>query len=204
VGDPLKLSDERVAPAIVSQILVDAERCLEHYGLHRATMGHIAKAAGVRRQALYEHFSSRDELVITVMAKKARRIFARAAEAMAAEDGLDAKMVAGLLGIVEDGLAEPYLFMLVSPGEVNTFARIVGADRVMPRLVGEFWLPVLEQAKESGELRATLELEEIVRWIGYVMLILISGRAQGVSDEATDRRLIEEMLLPALTRPDKS
>jgi len=42
-----------------------------------------------------------------------------------------------------------------------------------------------------------------VRWIGYVMLILISGRAQGVSDEETDRRLIEEMLLPALTRPDK-
>jgi len=149
VGDPLKLSDENVAPAIVSQILVDAERCLEHYGLHRATMGDIATAAGVRRQALYEHFASRDELVITVMAKKARRIFERASEVMAREPDLGSKMVAGLLGIVEDGLAEPYLFMLVSPGEVNTFARIVGADRVMPKLVGEFWLPVLEEAKQS-------------------------------------------------------
>jgi AcrR family transcriptional regulator len=203
VGDPLKLSDEGVAPAIVSQILVDAEQCLEQRGLHRATMGDIAKAAGIRRQALYEHFSSREELVITVMAKKARRIFERAAETMAGERDLDAKMVKGLLGLVEDGLAEPYLFMLVSPGEVNTFARIVGADRVMPQLVGEFWLPVLEDARARGELRATLELDEIVRWIGYVMLILISGRAQGVSDEETDRRLIEEMLLPALTRPDK-
>ncbi|MDT7587992.1 MAG: hypothetical protein QOE32_5542, partial [Pseudonocardiales bacterium] len=39
---------------VVARILRAAEASIEHFGLQRFTMGDVAKASGVRRQALYD------------------------------------------------------------------------------------------------------------------------------------------------------
>jgi hypothetical protein len=57
---------------------------------------------------------------------------------------------------------------------------------------------VLEAA--GDELADDLVFEDVERWLTYVTLMLVGARAQGLSDEATDRRLLAKMLLPALTR----
>ncbi|MDT7598802.1 MAG: hypothetical protein QOK26_879, partial [Pseudonocardiales bacterium] len=42
--------------------------------------------------------------------------------------------------------------------------------------------------------------DDIERWLTYVTLMLVGSRAQSVSDEQSDRRLLARMLLPALVR----
>jgi AcrR family transcriptional regulator len=184
----------------VARILRAAEASIEHFGLQRFTMGDVAKASGVRRQALYDHVGGRDDLVRAVLAAKARRLRDRATEVIDRQCDFATKVVEGLLFIVEDSLAEPYMQGLVGEGEFAMMSKIVGADRLMPKLTGEIWRPVLEAAERDGHLVAGHNYDDIERWLTYVTLMLVGSRAQSVSDEQSDRRLLGRMLLPALVR----
>ncbi|MEA2169130.1 MAG: hypothetical protein QOF76_2430 [Solirubrobacteraceae bacterium] len=183
---------------VVERILRGAEASIEHFGLHRFTMTDVAKASGVRRQALYEHIGSRDDLVRAVLAAKARKLRDRAREVIDAQAGLADQLVEGLLFVVRDALEEPYMPGLMGEGEFATASTIVGADELMPHLTGELWRPVLEAA--GDELADDLVFEDVERWLTYVTLMLVGARAQGLSDEEGDRRLLATMLLPALVR----
>lgn len=185
---------------VVARILRAAEASIEHFGLQRFTMGDVAKASGVRRQALYDHVGGRDDLVRAVLAAKARRLRERATEVIDRQRDFATKVVEGLLFIVEDSLAEPYMQGLVGEGEFAMISKIVGADRLMPKLTGEIWRPVLEAAERAGHLVAGHNYDDIERWLTYVTLMLVGSRAQSVSDEQSDRRLLARMLLPALVR----
>lgn len=188
-------------PDVVERILHAAEEAIEHFGLHRFTMGDVAKRSGVRRQGLYEQVGSRDDLVRAVLAAKGRALHERSAEVIARQATFADKLVEGLLFIVADSLTEPYMQGLVGEGEFAMLSTIVGADELMPRLTGAIWRPVLAQADADGELAPDLHLEDVERWITYITLMLVGARAQQVSDEASDRRLLARMLLPALVRP---
>lgn len=185
---------------VVARILRAAEASIEHFGLQRFTMGDVAKASGVRRQALYDHVGGRDDLVRAVLAAKARRLRERATEVIDRQHDLATKVVEGLLFIIEDSLAEPYMQGLVGEGEFAMMSKIVGADRLMPKLTGEIWRPVLEAAERDGQLVPGHNYDDIERWLTYVTLMLVGSRAQSVSDEQSDRRLLARMLLPALVR----
>jgi AcrR family transcriptional regulator len=185
---------------VVARILRAAEASIEHFGLQRFTMGDVAKASGVRRQALYDHVGGRDDLVRAVLAAKARRLRERAIEVIDRQHGFAAKVVEGLLFIVEDSLTEPYMQGLVGEGEFAMVSKIVGADRLMPKLTGEIWRPVLEAAERDGDLVPGHNYDDIERWLTYVTLMLVGSRAQSVSDEQGDRQLLARMLLPALVR----
>ncbi|HEY1966672.1 MAG TPA: helix-turn-helix domain-containing protein [Pseudonocardia sp.] len=185
---------------VVVRILRAAEASIEHFGLHRFTMGDVAKASGVRRQALYERVGGRDDLVRAVLAAKARRLRDRATSVIDRQNDFATKLVEGLLFIVEDSLAEPYMQGLVGEGEFAMLSKIVGADELMPKLTGEIWRPVLEAAASGDELMPGHDYQDIERWLTYITLMLVGSRAQRVSDEDGDRRLLARMLLPALVR----
>ena len=87
---------------------------------------------------------------------------------------------------------------LVGEGELERLSGIVGADELMPRLTGEIWRPVLVEADRRGQLAAGLDLDDVERWVTYLTLMLVGARAQGLSDEASDRRMVERLLLPSL------
>jgi AcrR family transcriptional regulator len=184
----------------VARIVAAAEASIEHFGLHRFTMGDVAKASGVRRQALYDHVGSREDLVRAVLAAKARRLQERTTEVIDRHSRLADKIVEGLLFVVEDSLAEPYMLGLVGEGSFARLSTIVGADELMPRLTGAIWRPVLEQAARDGVLADDLDFDDVQRWLTYVTLMLVGSRAQKVSDPDGDRRLLARMLLPVIVR----
>ena len=183
---------------VVTRILRAAEQSISHFGLKRFTMGDVAKASGVRRQALYEHVGSRDDLVRAVLGVKARDLRNRAGAVIDRQPGLANKLVEGLLFIIGDSVAEPYMQGLVGEGEFGLLSQIVGADELMPKVTGEIWRPVLEAAQQRGELVGGHDYNDVERWLTYVTLMLVGSRAQGLSDERSERRLLAKMLLPAL------
>jgi AcrR family transcriptional regulator len=190
--------DDHEPSETFTRILRAAEASIEHFGLHRFTMGDVARASGVRRQALYDHVGSRDDLVRAVLAAKARRLRERTVEVVQRQDTLPAKIVEGLLFVVEDSLAEPYMAGLVGEGEFARLSTIVGADTLMPTLTGAIWRPVLEAAAAHGELADGLDFDDVERWLTYITLMLVGSRAQKLSDPDADRRLLSRMLLPVL------
>jgi AcrR family transcriptional regulator len=184
--------------AVVARILRAAEQAIERFGLKRFTMGDVAEASGVRRQALYDHVGSRDDLVRAILAVKARALHDRVGDVIDAQADFRGRLIEGLLFIVADSLTEPYMRGLMGEGDFATVSTIVGADELMPTLTGAIWRPVLEQAERDGELVPGHYFDDIERWLTYITLMLVGARAQGVSDEDADRRMLARLLLPAL------
>lgn len=187
-------------PELVAKILRGAEGAIEHFGLQRFTMSDVARAAGVRRQAIYEVVGSRDDLVREILRVKARLLHDRVAAVLAGASDFASQILDGLLFIIDDSLTEPYMQGLMGEGDFAILSTIVGADSLMPNLTRAIWRPVLEAADRDGELAPGSHYEDIERWLTYVTLMLVGARAQGLSDAASDRRLLTRMLLPALLR----
>ena len=78
-------------PETRTRILEATIRLLEQAGGHGTRMGDIAKAAGISRQAVYLHFTSRTELLIaaTLYRDELLDVEARLAPSRAAETGVE-------------------------------------------------------------------------------------------------------------------
>lgn len=62
--------------ATKEEIKDSAYYCFAHYGYEGTTMQDIAKAVGLKKQSLYSHFESKEELFLTVLQEQSRIITA--------------------------------------------------------------------------------------------------------------------------------
>jgi AcrR family transcriptional regulator len=60
--------------ATKEEIKASAYYCFAHYGYEGTTMQDIAKAVGLKKQSLYAHFGSKEELYLKVMSEHKRQI----------------------------------------------------------------------------------------------------------------------------------
>ena len=60
--------------ATKEQIKDSAFYCFAHYGYEGTTMQDIASAVGLKKQSLYAHFASKEELYLTVMREQSRQV----------------------------------------------------------------------------------------------------------------------------------
>ena len=89
------------------ELLAGAARAFAEHGLRRSTMQSIAAAAGVAKATLYNHFRTKDEVVVALLAVELDRLTSLAADlpldrALAAlSDELGAHPVLRRLGVTE-------------------------------------------------------------------------------------------------------
>jgi len=60
--------------ATKAEIKDSAYYCFAHYGYEGTTMQDIAKAVGLKKQSLYSHFQSKEELYLTVLQEQQRKV----------------------------------------------------------------------------------------------------------------------------------
>jgi AcrR family transcriptional regulator len=188
----------RSAEATQARILAAAEACFIRFGIQRATVADIAKAAGIRRQGVYDYFRGRDDLLLAVTAEKITGIYDRCRAVVDAQTCIADGLVEGLLYAVGEGLADPYLRMLLTPNEVDFTSTLVAASDLLRTITAQMWLPVLERGQRQGELQADLDLDQTNRWFMNITMMLMATHATGISDAEADRTLLKRMLLPAL------
>jgi AcrR family transcriptional regulator len=188
----------RSAEATQARILAAAEACFIRFGIQRATVADIAKAAGIRRQGVYDYFRGRDDLLLAVTAEKITGIYDRCRAVVDAQTCIADGLVEGLLYAVGEGLADPYLRMLLTPNEVDFTTTLVAASDLLRTITAQMWLPVLERGQRQGELQADLDLDQTNRWFMNITMMLMATHATGISDAEADRTLLKRMLLPAL------
>jgi AcrR family transcriptional regulator len=187
----------RAIDPVVRDRLLDAVE-MSRYGLDKTTMEDVAALAGVSRGFLYKHFNSKDGLVLAMLVRRAERFNERARLFIEAQPNLAESLVQGIELAVRLAHRDPYFGLLVGSATTDPVNRIEGAANEALRLTGELWRPVLVAARERGELRDDLQLDDLIQWIMYLELILLAGRRAFGVDEATQERQLRELLVPAV------
>ena len=172
----------------------------ERNGVRRTLMEDVAREAGVSRPAIYYYFPDKDALVLEVIVRQVREIHRRIREQISVEDGLPAMIEATLTTIRLSG-ENQYIRLLTQPDTANLTARLAESDIVMG-LQRELWYPLLEAARDRGELRSDRDFDDVIRWITFLEFSLISnGEAFGYASDAECRDVLSAYLVAAL-RPD--
>lgn len=156
-----------------------------------ASMGEIAKAAGVARQTVYAHYASREQLLRAV----AERALARATEAIDAarpEEGPPAEALNRLV--------------LAWWEAVEPHARVL--DALHPAFAGDeelhhFHAPILgrvERLARRGRQSGDFDSELSPRWLATAFLGLMHAAAEEVAAGRLDAKAAERALRRAVPR----
>ncbi|HEV7535026.1 MAG TPA: helix-turn-helix domain-containing protein [Acidimicrobiia bacterium] len=169
----------------------------ERHGVRRTLMEDVAQAAGVSRPTIYYYFPDKDALVLEVIAREVREIHRRIRERVPADGGLPAMIEASMTTIRLSG-ENQYIQLLTQPDTAGLTARLAESDIIMG-LQRELWYPLLEAARDRGELRTDRDFDDIIRWITFLEFSLISsGDLFGFAGEEECRDVLSAYLVPAL------
>ncbi|HEX3289782.1 MAG TPA: TetR/AcrR family transcriptional regulator [Gaiella sp.] len=153
-----------------ARVLEGARRCFARYGYEGATVVRLEREIGLSRGAIFNWFSSKQELFLALAAEDNSRLLA-----LFAEDGFDALLEA-VTEHEPDWLAV-YL----------EFGRRLKADAALR----ERWLEIappeardrsrawIERGQASGELRGDVSSDEIAQFLGVVIDGIVAQRALG-------------------------
>ena len=172
----------------------------ERHGVRRTLMEDVAREAGVSRPAIYYYFPDKDALVLEVIVRQVREIHRQIRDKIRVQDGLPA-MIEASLTTIRLSVANQYLQLLTQPDSAGLTARLAESDIVMG-LQRELWYPLLEAARDQGELRTDREFDDLIRWITFLEFSLItSGEVFGFAGESDCRDALAAYLVPALSPP---
>jgi hypothetical protein len=91
----------------------------------------------------------------------------------------------------------------VGSATTDPLHQIDGAVDEAMRLATELWRPILEAGRDRDELRPAIDLDELVQWIMYLMLLLLAARRTFGADDATQERQLRTFFVPAILSADR-
>jgi len=182
-------------------IYVAALACFERHGVRGTSMDDVARRAGVSRPTIYYYFPDNDALVLEVVTRQVRKIFQSIHDKVRLEPGL-AAILEACLHTIRISRTDQYVRLLTRPDTANLTARLVESDLVLG-LQREFWYPLLEAARDRGELRTDRGFDDIIRWMAFIQFAMItSGDPFDFTNPLVVREELEAFLLPGL-RPQR-
>jgi AcrR family transcriptional regulator len=185
-------------PSTADRIVEAAEQCIRRYGLRRVSMGDVARAAGVSRASVYNHFQDREALVDAVLERAADR-FVASSEASVRRRRTLAGQVAEAAAFIRTHRDDPLLTL--TTGEESLIASLLTAriEGLVARWV-EFWQPYLAAASRRGEVRAGLDRRAAAEWIVRLMLslVLMPSTVVDLDDADAVREYVDEFVVRGL------
>jgi AcrR family transcriptional regulator len=178
--------------AVRERLITAAEDVLRETRDVNASMEQFAKAAHMSRATAYRHFSSRDDLIIEVGLRRAGQYLTRFRTLVAARSTLEAKLEHGFTYLV-----------LTLPKDTAIRALLVlsAESRLDPRatqLAMDVTHPVLMVARDRGELRDDLSIDELVSWLIKELTELMLSREWTAREL---RRHLRSYIFPVLRPP---
>ena len=192
-----------IDPAVRDRVLDAVEMSVERYGVDKITMETVAGLAQVSRGFVYKHFGSRDGVILAMLVRRAERFNSRARAFLEAQPNLEESLVQGIVLGARMAFRDTCFGLLVGSATVDPVHQIDGAVDEAVRLSTELWRPILEAGRERGELAAGIDLDELVHWIMYLMLLLLAARRTFGADDATQERQLRTFFVPAIVRGER-
>lgn len=180
-----KISDERKTERR-EQILASARRCFAEHGYEGATVVRLEEATGLSRGAIFNYFSSKEELFIELAVQDTARM-----SELWVNEGLEA-VVREIIELDPDWLGV-YLELIQ---RVRTDPEFRGRIEERQKAVIPVNRARVEEAQRSGEFRDDLEPSELGTFVNLVLNGLALLRAQG--DEPPRVELVVGLLEDAI------
>jgi AcrR family transcriptional regulator len=185
----------------LSAYVAAARRCFARDEVSETRMEDIAQEAGLSRQYLYRLVSSREELIELAVIDRAREFtdeLAARAERLDPDGDLEQSFVDQIVFSASLGRDDPEFVKLAGalPRERINHA-LTSSDSPFHGYTARAFEPLFARALSEGRLRTEVSVDAMVDWLQGV-LALLAGRDD--LDEAAERRLIREFILPSLLR----
>lgn len=182
------------------RILRAAEECFARYGFQKTSMEDIAREAGLSRRSVYRHFPDKSALFNQVATGRTRVFLDEIVRRTAELEGLSAQIeeVARLTNsfIHTDPISAALL--RVDP---DSLARMVSTEaRGLLGMAMEAIIPLIETARDNGEVRTDLAVERAAEWIARMVFSLAATPSVtfDIDDPVQTAAFIREFLLPGL------
>lgn len=141
-------------------------------GLHRGTLGEVARRASVGRATVYRHFDGKDGVVGALVLREARSLFAILDAELGATDDPWAMLERGLITALAHLRAHPLLSRVLAedPGSVLPLLTVRAAPLLEAAVT--FAAPYIERAVKEERLPA-VDPRMAAEWAARILLSLL-------------------------------
>ena len=181
-----------------TRLLDAAESCFQRFGVAKTTVEDVANEARVSRATVYRYFDGRDALVLGVLLREAQRFLGKLQRRIAGQPSFAKALIEGVVFTVDAVRSDTHLALLFAPEAAGVTGSVVGASDALFATTSEFLHPYFEAARDAGQLRPGLDLDDAAEWILRCILSLLTVTSPRKRSRAAERRFVETFLLPAL------
>ena len=154
-------------------ILQAAATCFDAVGPMRATVDDIARVASVHRTTVYKYFPNRPAIISPVLLWEAHDLITEATSFYETPGPFAEQFVKAFLHVSDRVEHSRFLRRLFDPDAVDAVSMRLGPRRNFRNLVSTSLSPAVALAASRGELRADLDIDEVVQWLGSIALLLL-------------------------------
>ena len=185
------------ADAARDRIIDGADTAMQRWGVARTRIDDIAGEAHCGRTTIYRYFGNRDNVIVEVVLRQARRHLGTLIEHLATLPDNPEKLVEAVVFAVDLVRKDRNLSWAFRPDESP--AQIEGLADALHELATSTWLeflrndPTLRQA-----LRPGVDPPVAAEWILRIMLSYLTFPGRTGGSRPAMRRQLHQLLLPAL------
>lgn len=198
---PAKPFDSEIDPIggqARDRLVAAAGECIDRGEIGEVTVGAIAEAAGVHRVTFYRHFPDKESLVVEVLDRRAAPVLEHATRGLRAGGFFPDGLIEAMATAISEVRATPGLIAALGLHPSGDLPKPAGtSDRFLQRandIVGSS----LTAARDAGQLRDDVPVEEIVEWLVQVCLANLLLNPDNSIDET--RRQLTRFIVPALRK----
>ena len=183
------------------RVFLDAAmRCFALLGPDRTTMVDIARAAGVTRQTLYNHFpGGKETLMGELIADEARRVNARALRKVDLSAPAADLLADAAVELVLSARASHMADVLVRHGGLQASSGVIDRSADVRLVMAEYWEPILTELERRGELRPGLDHANAIAWLTFVHVALVARPDAFRGRRTATREALLANVVPLLT-----
>ena len=184
------------------QRIIDAARiCFEAAGVTDTRIRDIASHAGVSRQTVYKHFSGKEDIVDRIafleMAKVNKILRARIQRDLPFPE----KLTDAIVLSIEVSRENSYLRRVIEDAQL--MPRYPTKDVSLYLWQRAQWSRMLENAQHAGELAPDLDADQVVHWILFSQLGLLTAEDRSVLIDTDMHSFVRRFIVEPLLNPNK-
>lgn len=182
-------------PLTKEQILAAAVRCLERHGVAKTSVVDIAAELGVTRQTVHRLFETKGDLLSAVADLRIAKLATRLQQAFRQFDDLGEALVHGSLLSLEVGSSDPIIADIQAKADHTVDRYMFRGSATVQAVMVSVWGPLIDKAREQGQLRSGLSNDEIVEWIRNVHAMLTLREDYGPAEREA---MLRSFLVPSI------
>ena len=182
----------------VDDIVEAAVRCFQRWGVARTRVDDIATELGKARPYIYRFFASKDAIILEVVVRSIRQHNVALRERFALEGRASDLIVDSLMTMIRHAHHNPYTAALVADDSMHQTAQTLARAPEVQVANREYWEPVLDYARTTGELRPGVEVGSSSRWLVFLQFSYLTVRELVPESDDDLRQQLRDHVVPSL------